>query len=317
MDAHQIAEGLLGQIDWFLPNAGYCRCPGQDRHTHRNSPRDCRVMVDGAPTIYCLHSSCSGAVEEANHRLRSAIGRAENGGRDVPWTPRKLTPAEVAQRQEAERLAQLEARSRKALAKVIADHRRDLAELFEESPVRLLDDPEDDWRLLLALFPPDAVVWIGDTKDSCDDAADDRRKEYCRAHFRTVREWLVEPRVPGQFTCPNVFQAGVHSRSNANVIARPYLVVESDDLKKDEILGVFGWMRQFMRLRAVVDTAGKSLHGWFEFPSDAALAELRVILPAMECDDALFKASQPCRLPGAARGDKLQCLMWLDLEGRE
>ena len=80
MDAHQIAEGLLGQIDWFLPNAGYSLCPGADRHTHRNSRRDCRVMVDGAPTIYCVHSSCSGAVEEANRKLRSAVGHAENGG---------------------------------------------------------------------------------------------------------------------------------------------------------------------------------------------------------------------------------------------
>jgi hypothetical protein len=91
------------------------------------------------------------------------------------------------------------------------------------------------------------------------------------------------------------------------------LVAESDTLSKEEVLAVFMWMRNFMRLRAVVDTAGKSLHGWFEYPTQEELAELRVILPALGCDEALFKASQPCRLPGARRGDKLQCFVWLDL----
>ena len=83
MDANQIAEGLLGQIDWFLPNAGYCRCPGQDRHTHRNGRRDCRVMVDGAPTIHCVHSSCAGAVEDLRRRLFGSLRHEFSAHRGV------------------------------------------------------------------------------------------------------------------------------------------------------------------------------------------------------------------------------------------
>jgi hypothetical protein len=35
---------------------------------------DCRVSVDGAPTIYCFHASCAPAVVEANRRLRKEMG---------------------------------------------------------------------------------------------------------------------------------------------------------------------------------------------------------------------------------------------------
>jgi len=47
-------------------------------------------------------------------------------------------------------------------------------------------------------------------------------------------------------------------------------------------------------LRAIVDTAGKSIHAWFDAPTGGQLAELQTILPALACDRAMFKLSQPC-----------------------
>jgi hypothetical protein len=126
--------------------------------------------------------------------------------------------------------------------------------------------------LLLQLFKPDDVLWIGATTDSCNDDADESRKVECRKHFRAVAEWLTLPAAPGQFTCPSVFKSDVNSRSNVNILHRRYLVVESDSLTKPEIGAVFSWCQQFMRLRAVVDTAGRSLHGWFETPGTASEA---------------------------------------------
>jgi hypothetical protein len=270
------------------------------------------VTLDGAPTAHCLHSSCATVVASINQQLRSSIGKAERGEQGAAAKLRSPSPEMLDRRRRAEEERRLAHRSRRSLAWIVAEHRLALADLIEESPVRLLDEPRDDWRRLLGLFPDDGAVWIGDTKDSCDDEADDRRKEYCRRHFRPVQEWLREAEAPGQFTCPSLFRAGVHSRSNENVVRRPFLVVESDTLGKEEVLSIFNWMRKFMRLRAVVDTAGKSVHGWFEYPDDEALTELKMILPALGCDAALFKASQPCRLPGARRGEKTQCLLWLD-----
>jgi hypothetical protein len=71
--AEHIAGEQLGQID----EAGYCTCPGRIHHSHRNGKKDCRVKLDGAPTVYCVHTSCAGVLEEVNHRLRSRIASAE------------------------------------------------------------------------------------------------------------------------------------------------------------------------------------------------------------------------------------------------
>ncbi len=175
-----------------------------------------------------------------------------------------------------------------------------------------MSDPLEHWRFHLEhLFEQQDVVWIGATTDSCSECEDEERKCYCRAHFRTVNEWKQENEAPGQFTCPSTFQAGIHSRSIANVVTRRYLVVESDTLSKGEMRALFAWINQYLPLRAVVDTAGRSLHGWFETPGARMEAELKVVLPAMGCDPALFKLSQPCRLPGALRDGKPQRLVWL------
>ncbi len=302
-----IAERLLGAIDWFEPLRGYCACPGSAQHTTATTPRDCMVMLDGAPTVYCFHSSCLPAVEAANRSLRQSLAKGQITGR--MWRP---SAADLARQRERERLMKIGRRAKEQAPVVFAGFAAKAHELFQHSPVDVSGDAADHWRLhLRCLFGPGDVLWIGATKDSCLADADERRKDYCRTHFRTVSEWLKSSEAPGQFTCPNVFKAGVHSRSNTNVSARRFLVVESDVLGKDEMKALLTWLAQFMRLRAVVDTAGRSLHGWFETPKESAERELRVILPAMGCDPALFKVSQPCRLPGAKRGDKFQRLLWL------
>jgi hypothetical protein len=128
---------------------------------------------------------------------------------------------------------------------------------------------------------------------------------------------LAEPKAHWTLTCPSAFKPGSHSRCDANVITRRYLVLESDTLDKNQVCAVFKWMEQFGRLRAIVDTAGKSLHGWFEVPDNDVLGELAIILPALGCDPALFGLSQPCRMPGASRDGRIQSLLYLDLEGME
>src|SRR5262245_43016405 len=77
MNPRQIAEQLLGPIDWQSEIAGFCKCPGEVLHTSRKGDRDCRVTLDGAPTIHCFHSSCSCAIEEANYRLRTQLGTTD------------------------------------------------------------------------------------------------------------------------------------------------------------------------------------------------------------------------------------------------
>ena len=50
-------------------------------------------------------------------------------------------------------------------------------------------------------------------------------------------------------------------------------VVESDTLSKDEVGAVFAYLQRRLHypLHCIVDTAGKSLHGWFDAPRNKLL----------------------------------------------
>lgn len=76
-ERRKIAANLLGEIDWETPTRGYCQCPGIEAHTTADQPRDCWVNVDGAPNIYCHHTSCCLAVDQMNRRLPREIGLSE------------------------------------------------------------------------------------------------------------------------------------------------------------------------------------------------------------------------------------------------
>src|SRR5215471_19219425 len=72
-----IAMSIVGAVDWQTEVSGFCKCPGEALHTHRTGKKDCRVCVDGVPTIFCFHSSCAPAVADANKRLRRELA--------TPW----------------------------------------------------------------------------------------------------------------------------------------------------------------------------------------------------------------------------------------
>lgn len=79
-----IAESLLGGT---LDPDGYAKCPGAEMHNKRTGRRDFRVILTGAPTGTCFHTSCAAAVDEFNAKLRSMIGKAESGNGQAPRPP--------------------------------------------------------------------------------------------------------------------------------------------------------------------------------------------------------------------------------------
>jgi hypothetical protein len=183
----------------------------------------------------------------------------------------------------------------------------DPADMFEESPTPIPDESQAQYEAMLSLFKPDDIVWIGGVKDSGNHPL----------HFKTASEWMQTPPI-GQFTTAGVFAAGTISRANENVITRRYLVIESDVLTKPQMGAVFQLMRDLfqMKLYAVVDTAGKSLHGWLEMPKQEWFDQLKAFLIPLGCDPATFKPSQPVRMPGVKRNDKTQSLLWFCQGGK-
>lgn len=302
-----IVATLHPLVEWVNGDKGWLPCPGKHLHTGEHGKRDCRITLNGPPTIYCFHTACLGVVEEANYQLRRALWE---GSPDRLKSATPLTPEERLENIRRRRLEEECAKQRiehgklRAWAKdnrerIFNDNAWDPSEAYEKSPVKL-GNPADDWRLMLGLYQSSDLLWIGEPTDSGPHAAD---------HFRPAIEWLYTgPK--GHFICPSVFTPGTFSRSNANVLRRPYLVVESDTLTQAQMCAVAKWMSTFLPLRAILFTGGKSLHAWFQFPSTPLFEKLKSVLPILGCDPALFKASQPVRLPGVKRDGVWQSLLW-------
>ena len=325
-DPRQIAAGIVGAVDWQTEVSGFCRCPGESLHTHKTGKKDCRVSVDGAPTIYCFHSSCVPAVTETNKRLRSALaggqwaialpdGRVLRSG-DVLQAGGAVLPREVVQsRAKAEGrdaseqliLETLQAVADRFKSELFEKFHWPFAQILEDSPLLVADrEPDEQFRTWLRLWPAHSTVWIGDVYSS-------GLPEHA-THFRPLSDWYQIGPVMGNFTCGSAFKPGTHSRSNANCDGTRFLVVESDTLTKNQMGAVFAYMNRRLRfnLHAIIDTAGKSLHGWFDAPRDPRNeARLKAALTVFGCDPKLFTYSQPVRVPGAWRDGKLQRIVWL------
>jgi hypothetical protein len=191
--------------------------------------------------------------------------------------------------------------------------------LSEHSPVPCKGSQPDSVTVLSALFEPNALICAGKTKTS--------------SHVRTLREWgsLIQQQ---QFIVPSAMSArggktkqGKQSaRSLSNVGPRQYLVVEFDlspDLPNEigkvvlEIEERFGFSlkniceqlllhlarQNDLPLVLIVDSGGKSLHGWFnctelDEPSVRAFFDTAVAIGA---DPATWCPCQWVRLPGGIR----------------
>lgn len=73
----KLVVALLDDVDWTDDTDAYCTCPGKAQHTNADGPKDCRVRIDGVPTVYCLHSSCLDKVKAINDALRRTVRSQE------------------------------------------------------------------------------------------------------------------------------------------------------------------------------------------------------------------------------------------------
>jgi len=323
-DPRQIASRLLGAIDWQSEVSGYCRCPGEAFHTSANGKKDCRVHVDGAPTIFCFHASCAGAVAEANRRLRRELnafpwelklpsGQVLRSGDVLRKGGQVVRREEIRARGDARPpgeellLESLRAAAERFRPELFDFFRWPMAQILEDSPLLVADrDPDGQFRTWLKLWPACSTVWIGDVFSS-------GRPEH-RTHYRPIADWYRIGPVLGNFTCGSSFKPGSYRRSNENLNGHRFLVVESDVLTRDEVGAVFAYLRRRLGygLHCIIDTAGKSLHGWFDAPRNKVFeTRLKAGLQVFGCDPKVFTYSQPVRVPGAFREGRLQRLVWL------
>lgn len=286
---HQIVERYLPFVRWLTPEQGLTPCPGEKKHNVKSSKRDCMVFVTPGrvPTVSCFHSSCHEEVAAVNDDIRAA------------W--RLFSPAMSAEDQAAlseisTRRRELEARATASKPIILRDHAWSI-DLAKDS------DPSD-FNVWKGLWRSQDIIWVGEPHES--------GQWFHRNCFQTAEEAGLR----GHFSCASTFKLATQSRSNDSVASTPFLIVEGDsvlgkqpenDLEKREnklaCAAIFRWLEREvgLTLRCVIDSGNKSLHGWFNMPPEALYNDLKTLLPFMGCDRAMFKPSQPARVPGIMR----------------
>jgi len=300
-----IAQNILGEINWLNETEGYVTCPGMGGHNSPDGSKDCILYLDRVPTLNCFHSSCGDALIQKNRELRQAILNEPSGGLE----PKRLTAEQKKYQQEIKRKESIRRQTQSSRDRVLTKFAWPYASILTASPVKLDGKEDQHGKMLVALYHPDDVIWIGNTYDS--------GQLRNTSNFQTREGWLKLDRIDvGQFICPATFKSGSYSRGNENIADRRFLVVESDELNKDQVGAIFRWLKDAvgLKLRAIVDTAGKSLHAWFVYPKIEIVEDLKLVLPQLGCDPKLFTASQPVRLPGVLRDGKYQKLVYLESE---
>ncbi|MCX7002601.1 MAG: hypothetical protein NTV22_04930 [bacterium] len=172
--------------------------------------------------------------------------------------------------------------------------------LTTTAPLPLDPLPIDAGRALPALFSHGELICMGMTQSD--------GGTYSLAEAQGLAPWHHQFVVPSPMTSRDGrTQTGTPAwRSLANTGARRYLIVENDNGTHDQqarILKYLDNLTPSIRLTIVVDSAGKSLHGWFDVraipePCTRAFFSVAVLLGA---DPHTWAACQWVRMPGGTR----------------
>ncbi|OPY72240.1 MAG: hypothetical protein A4E63_01273 [Syntrophorhabdus sp. PtaU1.Bin050] len=207
---------------------------------------------------------------------------------------------------------------------------KDEADLWEASPIRLLDEPKSDPALLLrTLFDDDDYLFIGERYQS----------GILGDTIRTVKEWITFFETGGK-TVPHILinpltgrpapkesGEGETYRGNGNVAAYRYCLVEFDTINIEDQIGFFTSVR--LPIVALIHTGGKSVHAWVDV---SKLVEVKTreqwdteikgrlydrLLTPLGVDAACSNPARLSRLPGHFREEKGQYQKLLWLRGRQ
>lgn len=282
----QLAESVLGSVDWIDAHTGYCTCPGAHRHTTPTRERDCRVYLDAdnghAPTIHCFHGSCNSEITATNFALRSQIGKVmfrQSG---------KLTGGNTAAPRPAP-----------------------------------ISDPFA--QFLKACFKPDDILSIapgmlpeGETRAIPEHGGVNifTREQWLERVQAKGGIHRVFSGKNGLFVRINPVAAKSNG-ADKDVTAFRHVLVESDKLPKDRqerILRDSG-----LPIAALIDSGGNSIHAWVRVDAESLeqfhqrREKIWAALPDFQIDAANRNPSRYSRCPGGLRGDGVQQLLAVNL----
>ncbi len=322
-----IAKDIVG----FIDEAGYCRCPGAVHHTHRHGRRDCRVRLDGAPTVYCVHTSCATVLDEVNHRLRSRIACAERTiNQDVGGN---IGAAKLARKPDSVRVATVPPFDPAKLERVAKICRREITLdwLAVRSPVALppVEEQQRDGRACARLFlnalyrPGERILVFTQFYSQGDFLAISRGDSYRlgdRPGLKAVPSplpaagnegvWFLTAPVTAKWEPMPGPESRPGRRHEACVTRFPFLLLESDTA--EESLWLKALVQLPLRIAALYTSGGRSIHALIKVDCetkaefDAARNVARSVLCPLGADGAAMTAVRLSRLPGCLRCGKTE-----------
>ncbi len=283
---------------------------------HRNNqliqviPRMLETGMDEDAILEMWLEAYEGTDDEIGDEIRAVIRSAEKYVQPITKDNFEEFLANRQMRSE------LRIKAQRTLPGILEKYSWTWQEIQEAGGLQAMVPVEQTKAFLGSMFEDHEIVWCGQVWQT-GDKKDRRTKAVIGTwaeRFQPMNHWWYNvPRT--EFISHCTFVPGSVSRCNESVMTRKYLVIESDVLTVDQIGAVFTWLwaERGLKLRAVVYSGGKSLHGWFDMP-DNPPEQLAAILSGLDCDPACIRPSQPVRLAGRTRLDKAktQTLLYLD-----
>lgn len=205
------------------------------------------------------------------------------------------------------------------------------ADLWECSPVRIDWPPQEDAaRVLSILYSDDDLIFVGDRHQA----------GILGETIRTVREWIAYLQQGGP-TAPHIIPSpltgkavqkksgdGLTLRGDGCIAAFRFALVEFDGIGREDQIAF--WASANLPVSALIDSGGKSIHGWLDVCQLATVTTLeewqthigqrlyRQVLQPMGVDGACKNAARLSRLPGHFRAEKerTQRILYLSTPGR-
>jgi hypothetical protein len=252
-----------------------------------------------------IHGTRSVPDSEIHDAIRKA--RAEcSASTFVPQAPRQRT-------------------NKRTLEKILREGRHGSeADIWKASPIRIDWPPEEDsWRVLSFLYASDEILFCGTG----------REKAKPGGAIRTAGEWCEYFETGGDIPphiIPNPLsgeerqtKSGEPSyRSDSCVRSHRFAVVEFDNLDREQQIQFWSAIR--LPVAALVDSGGKSIHGWIKVDCDGTETWERDVeqrlfierLVPLGVDPACRNEARLSRLPGHKRGERWQRVLYLAPEGR-
>ncbi|HRY49601.1 MAG TPA: hypothetical protein P5186_16250 [Candidatus Paceibacterota bacterium] len=262
---------------WLLSQANRCRLEGmQPETTHsvlRDGTRACgRTVPD---------SEIRAAVKTAYESTWSPIPRSHTPGAHA-CSPSSAWPKP----------------NQDSIEKITASG-FGLADLWEESPVRIEDNRSRAEELITALFPGDPLLCIAKAKPA--DAKTAPRSTWIGQLDTSA---LIVPSPMSALT-GKTKDGRESSRCLENTGPRRFLVIEFDQGDLDSQAGRIWHLAQLAPLALAVHSGGKSLHGWFPTHGKCETELKRFMARAVMigADPATWTKCQMVRLPEGQRED--------------